>query len=191
MALNPNEFILKEPKLSFGVWATPETIDGDTDPTTNYTKTDDFGYAREGTIKILRPKTYVEYKSGTPKKFVRKDLIEAGYVWELTVNQFVKQNLEILHNLDTTTGTAFNVYWVGSDEPVKVRFGFLLEGFKVDGSAINFAIWSGEIITENANLEFPGDNYVDINFQIQAFEGPTFTTTPNDERNYGIYYDPV
>lgn len=188
MALNRNEFILKEATIQYGTWANPHAIVPGTNPSSSFTATGNFGYIRMGTVKVGLNDTFAEYKAGTPHKMIRKDLLERIYTLEFTANQFNPTNYQIFYNLDVDSGT-YNLGWIGSDAPVKTRYGFLLTGTKVDGTSVYIAVWAGEVTTEDKSLTFSGTDYVDIPVKIQAFEGDTFAANPNDEHNYGMIYE--
>lgn len=190
MAKNKDEFILKEGLIQYGTWTDPDLIVPGTDPTTSFTATGDLGYIRQGSISVGLADTFAEYLSGTPQKIIRKDLIRRNYTWQFTANQFNSTAYTVLYNFDVDTGL-YTLAWIGSDAPVKTRYGWLLTGTKVDGTAIYIAIWAGEIVTETKDLKFAGTDYVDIPVMIQAFEHADFISTPNDQHNYGMIYEPV
>ena len=191
MAYSKDEFILKEATIQYGSWANPHALTPASDPKTAFTATDNFGYIRMGTVVIGLNDTFVQYKAGTPHKIIRQDLLERMYNWQFTCNQLNANSLNILYNMDVDSG-AHILGWVGNDAPVKTRYGFLMTGKKVDGTAFYAAIWEGEVVTEDKSMNFPGTDYVDIPVLVQAFEGPTFVSpNDNDEHNYGMIFYPA
>lgn len=189
MAFNRNEFVLKEATIEYGAWTDPHLLTPASNPTSSFTVTDNVGFIRQGTIVMGFNDEFVEYRSGTPYKIIRKDLIGRVYTWAFTANQFNATLLTFFYNIDVDTGT-YNLHWIGNDAPVKPRYGYLATGTRVDGTNFWAAIWSGEIVTEDKSLTFSGTDYVDIPIMIQAFQGDTFVdANANDEHNYGMVFD--
>jgi len=192
MALNKDEFLLKEPApIEYGPWTSPHALDGTADPAASFSATGNVGYVRQGTFVVGLNDEFVEYRAGTPYKIVRKDLIGRQLTWQFTANQFNPTLLDFMYNVDETNGSAYDLMWIGNDAPVKTRQGWHVAGELVDGSAISFSIWAGEVTTEDKSLNFPGTDYVDIPVMVQAFEGDTFIANPNDEHNYGMIWRPA
>ena len=187
MAYNKNEFVLKEGTLQYGSWTNPHLIVPGTNPSASFVATDNLGYNRMGTFKLMITDTFVEYKAQTPHKIIRKDLLERIYKWQFTANQFNAGTMGLMFNMDVDTGV-YTLMWIGNDAPVKFRYGYLLSGTKVDGTPFKAAIWDGEIVTEDKSINLIGTDYVDIPIEIQAFEGDTFLSNPNDEHNYGMIF---
>lgn len=186
---NKNEFILKEPKIQYGTWVTPSLITPAVDPATYFIPTNDIGYVRLGTIVQGLNDEFVEYLSGTPHLIVRKDLLRRNFTLKFTANQQNPTILQMLYNFDTETGV-YTLAHIGHDAPVKARHGWKLTGQKVDGSYYYIGLYSGEIVTTDKSKNFKGTEHVDIPVEIQAFQHDDFITTPSDQRDYGIIWEP-
>jgi hypothetical protein len=187
MAYSKDELLLKEMTVEYGTWANLDTLTASTDPDTLFTSLGNFGYLRMGSLGITLEDTFAEYKSGTPHKSVRMDLIERMFGLTFTVNQFNHTNLQIILNTQVSAG-AYNIIHIGSDAPVKTRYGYRLGGTLVDGSFIRCGVWAAEVITASKTLAMSGTDYVDEPVEVRAFEHEDFITTPDDQKNYGAIW---
>jgi len=190
MAYNSTEFILKEGTIQYGTWTDPHLLTPASDPTASFSATDTVGYIRMGTQVYNIADERVEYLTNTPHEIVRRDLLRRNYFWNFVVNQFNKENMALFKNMEVQTG-AWTIAWIGPDIPVATRYGWLVTGYRVDGTAIYWAIWSGEVSTEDNNVAPSGTDYVDINVMIQAFAHSSFGITAQDNRRkYGAFFMP-
>lgn len=190
MAYTSTEFMLKEGTIQYGVWTDPDQIVPGTDPTASFSATDTPGYIRMGSINVHVDDERIEYLANTPHEIIRKDPIRRNYFWEFTANQFNATTLALLKNMEVQTG-ANTLVWIGPDQPVATRLGWLITGQRIDGVAMYFALWSGEVQTETNGVQPTGADYVDLPVIIQGFSHPDFGQTAQDNRRkYGMWYFP-
>lgn len=192
MAYESTEFILKEGMIDYGTIASPDAIDPSTDPNDSFSLTDNVGYIRMGTINMNMPDERVEYLSNTPHIRIRNDLLMRDWFWEFTVNQFNITALALFKNTLTESG-AYNLMHVGPDQAIATRYCFRLRSFRVDGTAFNAFIYSGEVATEDNSITPSGSDYVDIPVRILAYPHADFdiSDATDLQKAYGLVWYPA
>ena len=196
MAKSNQKFLLKEAtKIAMGTWTSPNLIGTNaTDPLSFFSETLDLGYVKQGTTNIMIPRSYAEFRSGTPSKIVRKDLIQKDLSIEGELGQFDSELIALLKNTLEQRNYAITVpvfgvvdmNFLGSDEPTQSETGFLMTTALTDGKPFYIGVFAGKILTEDNNIGLSGTDYATQKFTITAFDE---TAMGDDQKNYGIMWE--
>lgn len=199
---NAEEFLLKEGILYVGTWNNPENIGADDmRPEAHFTPDGIIGYTKMGTTVVTMPRAYAEARTGTPSIIVRKDLIQKDLGITIENFQFSAELTQLLKGANSQLGYAtadpapevWDIFHLGSDEPIQNARGYLLKSFLTDGSPFQVAIYFGRILTEANDIALSGTDYAVQPTTITAFPHPNFTDAVANaaQKMYGAIFHEV
>lgn len=187
--LNANPFLLKEAYPAIGTWLNPQSLTPAANPASSFTSNGILGYFRQGTEVVGISRQFATFISGTPGKIVRKDLVLKGFMLTFQMAQYNANLLALAQGLDVDTG-AYDLAWIGSDEPTQTFNGYNVPGQLTDGTPFAIAMWYGKVTSEEVGWTYSGTEHSTYELKIEAFEHPNFTnpSNTNDQHNYGMIY---
>lgn len=169
--LSSDPFMLKEGTLYVGTYAS-YPITASADPASVYTG-DNIGYFRMGTINVNIPRSFSEFRSNTPSKRVRKDLIQKDLNLECELGQWNSDLLQLIFGTTLVTNAGnFDNHFIGSDEttgsPGTTAYGYRLVTSRTDGVAFEIGIWTGRCYSESPSLTLSGTDYATLMLTVEA-----------------------
>lgn len=184
-------FLIKEGFVEIGIWTNPNALTPATDPNTAFTSSGDLGYFKQGSSKTDITRSYATFLAGTPGKKVRKDLVLKEFTLTFMLAQFNQDLLALAQGLDVDTG-AYDIAWIGNDEPTQTFNGYRVTTALTDATPYYVAMWYGKNTSEQVGWALSGTEHGTFELKLEAFEHPSFTipANVNDEHNYGaIFFD--
>jgi len=178
-------FLLKEGNIFVGTFAS-YPVSATADPASVFSG-DNIGYFKQGTVNITVPRNYAEFRSGTPSKLIRKDLIQKDLSVEAELGQWNSDLLKLLigTNLVTNPGN-FDNHFLGSDEPngASTKYGFRVVTERTDDVAFEIGIWNGISQAPDFAITLSGTDYATLKLTVTAF---TVSTIASDVNNLGYF----
>jgi hypothetical protein len=198
MTFDRNKLLIEEGIVRLGTWSSPELITAATLATTSpfvtggWSETDLLGYFEMGTLKASIEDENATFKSGTPHKKVRIDLIERQFNFKTMAAQFDPEHFEKAMGMFRETGGDWDMAWVGANKPVPTYWGVRIDSRLVDGTPMYVCIWSALPTGTQLGIQPDGSKHATYEFNLEALEGPTFTGTyADDQRCYGAIIQDV
>ena len=195
--LNSGPFLLKEGKIQIGTFTNPQNIGTNVNDPLSFFSGQFLGYFKMGTLKIMVPRKYAEFRANTPSILVRKDLIQKDFNIECELGQFDADTMELAkgtlsqknYAVTNPVGKTLDMHWFGSDEPNIPYYGYLITSKLTNGQPAYYALWYGKNTSEDVSFGLSGTAHATTKLKVEAFPSPDFNgVNVEEQKHYGMFW---